>query len=209
MFVCRRLTAATWPTAWVGSGGERCLLVSGRGPGRGQTPGGWRQRGPSKASGLQRLLVVLKREPLEETPAQPGLRSEPGVARCLDEVHLPPGSGSPGSQRRVCAGRTRAGSGFSPGPQQLPRHLRGTPSSGRPLRVLEDGVATFGFESSRDTGRPRPLPASPQSRPPSGAPAPGGDQRGGCGRPRCRLPGPTGLRLGVTLTDVGARVAGQ
>lgn len=50
--------------------------------------------GSSKATGLQKLLVVLEGEPLEEILAQPSLgTSQPaevdqGVAHLLDEFHL-------------------------------------------------------------------------------------------------------------------------
>lgn len=52
------------------------------------------QRGPSKASGLQRLLVVLEGEPFEEILAKPGLGAgQPAevsqvVSHLLDEFHL-------------------------------------------------------------------------------------------------------------------------
>ena len=113
-----------------------CLVIAGRGSGRSQTPG--EQRGPSKASGLLRLLVMLEGEPLKETPAQPSqgapsLQREPGVTHLLDAFHLLTQDAAlqevvrlRGWAGRDWAGRTRAcrskgpGSGSSPRPGWLP-----------------------------------------------------------------------------------------
>lgn len=63
--------------------------------------------------------------------------------------------------------------GQNPGPGSVPLQDHGsfhgtlsvTPVVGGPLRVLEEGVATFGLESSRDTGRPPPLLGQFSGRP--------------------------------------------
>ena len=67
--------------------------VVGRGSGISLEPEGC-QRGPSKAAGLQRLLVVAEGEPFEEILTQPSLgASQPAevsqkVAHILNELHL-------------------------------------------------------------------------------------------------------------------------
>ena len=68
-----------------------CPVAAGRGSGRSQTPGG--AGGPSKASELHRLSVMLEGEPFEDTPAQPSrgtpsLGAEPGVTHLPGELHL-------------------------------------------------------------------------------------------------------------------------
>lgn len=70
LFAAESFIVSPWSWPGRGTGWLRgCPVAAGRGPGSSQTPGG--AGGPSKASELHRLLVALKGEPFEDTPAQP------------------------------------------------------------------------------------------------------------------------------------------
>lgn len=202
MLYCFHL-AQGWERAPGGLKG--CPAAAGRGPGSSQTPGGC--GGSSKASGSRLRGSLWKRH----WPS-PACRGESGVARPVDEVHLHPGSGSPGSQRwGSVRAEPRAWLSSSPGPRQLPRHPECHPcrgrASARPGRGR--GHLWFGVLERHWAPSPSPRPVL-RAAPPSRAPAPLETREVGVGGRDAGCPGLTGLHLGgVMLPDLGARGCSQ
>lgn len=96
-FLTAKNFVSIWARAWERAPAwlKSCLVAAGSRSGTSPGPSGC-QRGPSKAAGLQRLLVMLEGESLEEILAHPSLevgqpvKMRQGVTHLLDEFHLLP-----------------------------------------------------------------------------------------------------------------------